>query len=349
MRTAEEIAERARGKYKAEYITQTNSVAVPIIERLSSGEQLHFVFFHENKGFRIFEPDGEERTPDHTGLIGSHGSRFFLITDERILYIVGGAKEAEDEVQEFNYDQITSTESYESKGVWIIEFTTTDGRRYKFAHNHSKFGADTVPNAAEYINSQIDLTVAEASEEPTQGDPTGTDSGQATSTANSSEIKFCPNCGAEVTADDAFCSECGNSVEQLGSSAGTDESKSTGANASEVEMSSTDRAEDIQKQEDRNGASEPTTQSDTEESDELDIDWTLSFVVGLFMSVSSILLGFYYTFAAGNLASGILFWLAGSAGGNYITGNWNISRWLAVVIFLLLWMTGSFLIGTGAA
>ncbi|SDY03842.1 PH domain-containing protein [Halobellus clavatus] len=345
MRSAEEIAERARGKYKPEYITQTNSVAVPIIERLSSEEQLHFVFFHENKGFRIFEPDGKERTPDHTSITGTTNKRFFLVTDERILYIVGEDEEADDKIQEFSYDNITSVEGYESKGASIIEFSTKDGRRYKFVNN--AWQTDTVQNAAKYINSQVDSTATEGSEEPAQGDTGGANPEQETTAPP--ETRFCPDCGAEVTADDAFCSECGNSVEQLGSSAGTDESKSTGANASEVEMSSTDRVEDIQKQEDRNEASEPTTQSDTEESDELDIDWTLSFVVGLFMSVSSILLGFYYTFAAGNLASGILFWLAGSAGGNYITGNWNISRWLAVVIFLLLWMTGSFLIGTGAA
>jgi len=345
MRTAEEIAERARGKYKPEYITQTNSVAVPIIERLSSEEQLHFVFFHDNKGFRIFEPDGEERTPDHTGLTGTHGKRFFLVTDERILYIVGEAKDADDKVQEFDYDQITSAEGYESKGASIIEFTTTDGRRYKFVN--TAFQTDTVQNAAEYINSQIDSNTAEGSVEPAQEDTPDPDPEQVT--PDSPGTKFCPDCGAEVEVDDTFCSECGNSVQEVGSAGGTGKNKATSGESTGEEMSFTDRVEDIQEQEDRNKASEASKQSDTEESDELDIDWTLSFVVGLFMTVSSLVLALYYVFAQTNLVSGILFWLAGTVGGRYLWGGWDISRWLAVALFLVLWMAGSFFIGTGAA
>jgi hypothetical protein len=345
MRTAEEIAERARGKYKPEYITQTNSVAVPIIERLSSDEQLHFVFFHENKGFRIFEPDGEERTPDHTGLIGSHGSRFFLITDERILYIVGGAKEAEDKVQEFNYDQITSTESYESKGVWIIEFTTTDGRRYKFAHNHSKFGADTVPNAAEYINSQVDSTVTEDSGEPSQEDTTETDPEQATT--HSSETRFCPDCGAEVSPEATFCSECGNNVEQLGPSAGSPESKAASGDSLGEEMSFTERVEDVQDRKDDGGSGADETSGDggADDSENEGITWTLSLVVGGFMSLSGIVLGIYYFAFEGNILSGPLLFLSGWFGGQYLGGTFNMSKWLAIVIFLILWMSGAALIG----
>jgi len=345
MRTADEIAERARGKYRTEYITQTNSVAVPIIERLSSEEQLHFVFFHENKGFRIFEPGGKERTPDHTSITGTTNKRFLLVTDERILYIVGEDEEADDKIQEFAYDQITSVEGYKSKGASIIEFSTKDGRRYKFVNN--AWQTDTVQNAAEYINSQIDSKTGEGSEERAQEDTPEPHPEQAT--ADSPAIKFCPDCGAEVKPDDAFCSECGNNVEQLGYSAGSDESKATSGDSSGQEMFFTERVEDIQGQEDRNEASNPTMQSDIEDSDELDIDWTLGFVVGLFMSLSSFVLAPYYVFVQANLASGILFWLASLVGGNYLWNDWNISRWLAVALFLMFWMAGSFFIGTGAA
>lgn len=345
MRTAEEIAERARGKYKPDYITQTSSVAVPIIDRLSSEEQLHFVFFHDNKGFRIFEPDGEERTPDHAGITGSHGKRFFLVTDERILYIVGEAKEADDKVTEFDYDQITSAKGYESKGASIIEFSTTDGFRYKFVN--IAFQTDTVQNAAEYINSQIDSTATKTPEESNPDSTPGTDPEQTT--PDPSKTKFCPDCGAEVKADDAFCIECGNNVEQLGSSA--DANKATSGDSSEEEMTFTERVKDIQERKDDGGtgADEPSEDGVADDSEDEGITWTLSLIVGGFMSLSGVVLGIYYAAVAGNLVSGALFFVSGWFGGQYLGGTFNMSKWLATAIFLLLWMTGSFFIGTGAA
>ena len=213
MRTAEQIAERARGKYNPDYITQTNSVAVPIIERLSSEEQLHFVFFNENKGFRIFEPDGEERTPDHPSMTEATGKRFLLLTDKRILYIVGEAKEAEDKVQEFGYDQITSAEGDNAMGkspkIW---FTTTDGRRYKFVND--ALGSDTVQNGAEYIRSKID-TSKHSSDKSAQEKTasSGSDQADPATTSSSSQIKYCPDCGTEVNPGATFCSECGTSID----------------------------------------------------------------------------------------------------------------------------------------
>jgi hypothetical protein len=61
MKPAVEMVTQAKGKYVSQYITQTNSLATPIIDRLSPEEQLHFVFFHSDKGFRITEPDGEKK------------------------------------------------------------------------------------------------------------------------------------------------------------------------------------------------------------------------------------------------------------------------------------------------
>ena len=96
MASADEMVEQAEGEYTSEYITQTNSVATPIIDHLSPEEQLHFVFFNPDKGLRIYEPDGEEKTPDHTSLTESDGKRFLLITDERILYLVGKPNEGDE-------------------------------------------------------------------------------------------------------------------------------------------------------------------------------------------------------------------------------------------------------------
>lgn len=214
MTSADKVTMEAEGEFRKKFITQTKSVAVPIIDRLSSDEQLHFMLIHEYKGIRIFEPDGEERTPDHPSEADIEGKRFLLITDQRILYIVGKPGEEDDKIQEFDYGQITSVEGHQSltQGADIIEFTTTDGRKYKFANTAVR--TDTIENMVEYIDMQITSKTAEASGDPTSENTTGRESGQATSTANSSENKFCPDCGAKVQTGDTFCTECGTSLER---------------------------------------------------------------------------------------------------------------------------------------
>jgi hypothetical protein len=164
-------------------------------------------------------------------------------------------------------------------------------------------------------------------------------------------MSYCPDCGAEVEVADTFCSECGNKVEELGSSNDTVGSEgSSGDSISSEKMTFTERVEEIQEKRD-NSSSEVAETPDPTDGDEADegITWTLSLVVGLFMTLSSLVLALYYVFAQTNLASGILFWLAGTVGGRYLWDGWNISRWLAVALFLMLWMAGSFFIGTGAA
>jgi hypothetical protein len=204
MKPAVEMVTQAKGKYVSQYITQTNSLATPIIDRLSPEEQLHFVFFHSDKGFRITEPDGEKKTPDHTSLSDAEGKRFLLITDERILYIVGQPEEEDDKVQEFDYDQITSVEAYKSMRFPTIEFTTNDGRTYKFVNHANK--SDSEQNVADCIRTQIRQIGSQTSEESSQEE-----------TTSYSEVRFCPDCGSEIKATDTFCSECGNDVGQIGS------------------------------------------------------------------------------------------------------------------------------------
>ena len=184
MRSADTIAERARGKYRAEFITQTNSVEIPIIERLSPEEQLHYVFYHPDKGFRIFEPDGEEHTPDHTSVTGAQGKRFFLVTDKRIIYIVGKSEEADDKIQSFGYEDITEVDGYKSKGASVIEFTTTDGRRYKFVN--TSWQSDSAENVEAYVQSKLDSST---STDPTTGHKSTTevDSEEIDSTKDASE------------------------------------------------------------------------------------------------------------------------------------------------------------------
>jgi tetratricopeptide (TPR) repeat protein len=150
------IRENAEGDFKEKYITQTNSVRTPIIEHLSADEQLQYLFYHHSKGFRIFEPGGDERTPDHDS--AAWGKRFLLITDERIAYIVGN-KDG-DEVQSFGYDEITDVDAEQGWTSSRINFTTADGTEYKFPESGDL--ATHVEDAGEYIRARIESATAEA-------------------------------------------------------------------------------------------------------------------------------------------------------------------------------------------
>jgi tetratricopeptide (TPR) repeat protein len=171
------IRENAEGGFKEKYITQTNSVHTPIIEHLSSDERLQYLFYHHTKGFRIFEPDGKERTPDHDS--AAWGKRFLLVTDERIAYIVGN-KDG-DEVQSFEYDEIIDVDAEQGWTSSRINFTTTDGTEYKFAESGDL--ATHVEDAGEYIRTRIEDTTTEARGAPSTetttekrgSTPTGTD------------------------------------------------------------------------------------------------------------------------------------------------------------------------------
>lgn len=150
--SAEEMTRAARGGFKQQYMTQTNSVNTPIIERLDENEQLEYIFYNSTKGFRIFEADGEERTPHHEG--GADGKRFLALTDQRILYIVGNHKKAGDEIGEFEYADITEVDANWGWTSGRINFTTTDGREFKFVDQGGL--ADDIEDAAEYIRERIE-------------------------------------------------------------------------------------------------------------------------------------------------------------------------------------------------
>lgn len=152
--SADKIKERAEGGFKSKYITQTNSVSTPIIEHLSEGEQLEYLFYNSTKGFRIIKPGGEERTPDHGA--GAWGKRFLAITDQRILYIFG--QKDGDKVQSFDYGEIVDVEVNESILKFIIKFTTDDGREFKFAEGGTM--AQDIEDAGAYINNRIKDTAS---------------------------------------------------------------------------------------------------------------------------------------------------------------------------------------------
>jgi rRNA maturation endonuclease Nob1 len=309
MTSPDEMVDKAKGEYSSQYITQTNSVNTPIIDLLDPEEQLHFVFFHTDKGFRITEPDGEERTPDHTSLSDASGKRFLLVTDKRILYLVGKPEEEEDEIQEFEYEEINSVEGYRSMGFPTIEFETDSGKKYKFVNHANE--SDTVQNVAEYIRNKISSPNQKHSNKDQTND--------------SVEIKYCSDCGAEVKENDTFCHDCGSDLEEL-------------------EPASEDTRDNEAGEETTSGNIDNTSSGDSENIDSEETKWTLSFVIGLGMAVISGILALLY-FMDGNVVSAIFFGIGFMFGSNYLNGQFNISKWLATAIFLLFWMLGSFFIG----
>lgn len=152
---------------------------------------------------------------------------------------------------------------------------------------------------------------------------------------------------------DSFCRECGNDVEELDSSESTTDGQSSSGDSgsSNEEMTFTERVKDIQEKGESSNTKvdETTNPTGGSNSDDEGTSWTLSLVVGGLMSVSALFFGIYYAVVAGNIVSGVLFGVAGLFGNWYLSGESNLSKWLAVAIFLLFWMAGSFFIGTGAA
>lgn len=189
--SAEEIKKSAEGRFKSSWITQTNSINTPIIKHLSGTEQLHYFLYNQTKGFRVFEPDGVEQTPHHHSI---SGYRFLVITDQRIMYIVG--KENEDEIETFVYENITDVD-YSRRFIRDqLSFTISSGHKYKFVDTGNQFV--NVKNASSYIERRIQETdvkaepVDEFSSEPTindakSSDTSPDDAGSPDSTANSND------------------------------------------------------------------------------------------------------------------------------------------------------------------
>jgi tRNA A-37 threonylcarbamoyl transferase component Bud32 len=166
--SAEETAQSARGGFKPKHISQAKSVNTPIIQRLNEDEQVQYLFQNPAKGFRIFEPNGEERTPHHSWT--SAGERFLVLTDQRILYIAGKEKyDKEDRIREFNYNNITEVDANWGVINSYIKFTTIEGREFKFADAGSR--ADDIEDAAEYVRERMrSADSEEAGPEATEAD-----------------------------------------------------------------------------------------------------------------------------------------------------------------------------------
>jgi tetratricopeptide (TPR) repeat protein len=149
LRSADEIAEQASGDVSSTRLTTTGdgSGHTPLIERIRPGERLNYIFEHSNKGVRVIETDGSERTPHHGG---ERYPRILLITDRRLCYI------AEDGSYEhsFEYDELSGVQYKQRTGVPCIQWQRRSGTSYRFACggvNH-----DLTKGTVRYIESMIE-------------------------------------------------------------------------------------------------------------------------------------------------------------------------------------------------
>jgi len=191
---AQSGANQARGGISERDLTSTGNPLrkflfdKPLIEYLEDTEQPHYLFRNDSRGFRVVTPDGDEETPHHYWhSIWTRGHRHLLVTDRRLLYIVGS--KGGDDIAEFNYDDITTVTGNQGILTSTLTFTDTDGREFTFAARKGKYG---VAEAAEYIQQRLDgVPVAEET---------------------TSEVDTCRDCGLAIEPDDKFCSECGTDV-----------------------------------------------------------------------------------------------------------------------------------------
>lgn len=150
-RSVEDIIQTAEGEFRAVLLTQTGSLSKPLIDHLLADEYIHHLLIHPNKGYKLTEPNGEERTPHHSMGLLNWGRRYLALTDRNILYIVG-MKDG-DEVERIDYNRIVDV-GCNSK--WIqdrIWFTTDNKNKYTFVNTENP--SLEIKTAKNYINKQI--------------------------------------------------------------------------------------------------------------------------------------------------------------------------------------------------
>ncbi|QDX41193.1 DUF5797 family protein [Salarchaeum sp. JOR-1] len=151
-RSPSQLVSQAKGSFSETILTKTDGRLIDqqLVDYLRPDEYLAYVFWHQYKGLRKISPDETEETPHHDKT--TSGSRFLLITDQRICYVAG--LDQRDESRSFSYDQITDVEATNNIATQWITFTTNDGTKYRFAETGTH--ASDISDAAEYISSKID-------------------------------------------------------------------------------------------------------------------------------------------------------------------------------------------------
>lgn len=247
-----ELAKSATGNVTQKHLTKSSGVIStylydgPLIRHLEDNEQPEYVFSNGTKGYRIAEPDGNERTPHHTG---SEGKRYLLVTDQRLLYVAGVQDGDETIVSE--YSDINKIQAW---GESNIRFETTDGRIYGFTQVGS---TESVDRAVEYVSEKLIQHQESENEGKESGGPdtksdkidssmqqsstvehsdSGENGGGNTAEDTGNNPQSCPSCGIETGKDWNFCLECGEDLS-------SHDSPTTPNNETETDSESEDSSE----------------------------------------------------------------------------------------------------------
>jgi hypothetical protein len=159
---AMKIVAGAEGSYPEELLTHTEGKLhdKPPIGYLSHSdfpyEIAHFLFAHQVKGLTITHPDGSQQKPHHShsfwrGNKSEFGAKFLLITDQRILYIVGGGDaSSEDYHRSFRYQNIKPAEA---QSIYEIAFEDEEGRVYRFWDSGTR--TEDIKSAREFMQHEM--------------------------------------------------------------------------------------------------------------------------------------------------------------------------------------------------
>ncbi len=146
------VAENAAGSFSAGLLTGNSGLFDnDLIEYIDENEDLEFVFTPPRRGFKIISSEGQEEMPYHNPGELHDGSCFLLITDRRILYIVG--VDDHDEKRIIEYNQLTDVTASTETPPPSLQFTSIDGTKYITSgmRNHT---FDIEP-AVNYIRDQL--------------------------------------------------------------------------------------------------------------------------------------------------------------------------------------------------
>lgn len=195
-RSAKKIAKEAEGNIKSKHLTKDSGMAStylydgPLVTHLENGEQPEYILSCRNLGYRITEPNGNEKTPHHNE---GEGKKYLLATDQRVLYVAG--REDGDESIEHNYSQITDVKAV---GAGNLQFLTDSGTEYKFAAGGT--ATSEVNEVVDYIKSQSGLEDDEPKDMTGASEPDITTRGKKVRVSGNSNEKT--NCGrVEVYSD----------------------------------------------------------------------------------------------------------------------------------------------------
>lgn len=257
MDSANQLVSQSRGTLQIQDIIETGSLTDtylfdrPLIEYIQPDEQPEYLFRNDSRGFRITHADGTEETPHHDwNSSWARGHRHLLVTDRRLLYVVG-SKDG-DEFREFPHDAISDIKGGGSE----LRFRDTSGTEYKFVAGKN---AHEASDAVHYIARKIGKV--DPIQDPERGDA---QTGERGSTPQSelncpscnspirNDVSYCPECGVDVTKsccpdcgapieqDPNFCPECGHEMSSINQTTAPDNQEQTLSTATEHETTETE-------------------------------------------------------------------------------------------------------------